>query len=646
MNAQSPKGQTRGPFLVSPWILICSLAAFGGWVLSAIHELNVRGYICLGIMALILAAAVRSRISRPKRCCQPRKFKSRFSRFFPAVFLIFLVLTGLSGLLYAPSNYDGLAYRTPRVLHWLAHQRWYWIPTEFHRLNTRAANFEWLTAPIILFFKTDRPIFLINLCSFAILPGLVFHVFTRLGVPRRVAWYWMWLVPTGYCFLLQAGSIGNDLFGSALALAAISFALRARESRNIYDIYLSLLAAALMTGSKASNLPLLLPWLIALFPVLPVLFRRAFLTVLVGIVSAIISFLPQMALNVRHCGDWSGMAAEHTEFTRGKPALRVANNAVLLVLQNIVPPVFPLANAWDAAVDRYRPASWSQTINPSFEPVGGHWRLPEMQTEEAAGLGCGLSLLLAGSWIAARWRSLKRQQIVNDCFPHARLVLLGSLVALTAYMAKSGLSTPSRVIAPYYCFLIPLLLRNPGQALLVCSRGWKLAAAVVCFLAAMPLVLSPGRPLFPARTLIALAPANAPLAIRAKAVYSVYAKRADAFAPARASLPPNLKVVGYLGLDYPETSLWRPFGSRIIKHINRGDNAATLRNRGIEYILVNTKNFELMETTFEPWLKTVHAEIIKKLDLNLRATAWPGDWYLVHVTTIEVKNLSSPAVTF
>ena len=31
----------------------------------------------------------------------------------------------------------------------------------------------------------------------------------------------MWLVPTGYCYLLQVGSIGNDLFSAVLALAAV-----------------------------------------------------------------------------------------------------------------------------------------------------------------------------------------------------------------------------------------------------------------------------------------------------------------------------------------------------------------------------------------------------------------------------------------
>ncbi len=35
------------------------------------------------------------------------------------------------GLIHAPANYDGLAYRIPRVLHWLAEGRWHLIETIF-----------------------------------------------------------------------------------------------------------------------------------------------------------------------------------------------------------------------------------------------------------------------------------------------------------------------------------------------------------------------------------------------------------------------------------------------------------------------------------------------------------------------------------
>src|SRR5208283_5640035 len=108
---------------------------------------------------------------------------------------------------------------------------------------------EWLTAPLLLFTKSDRALFLINFISFLLLPGLIFSLFTRLGVRARVAWQWMWLLPTGYTFLLQAGSAANDAFPTVYALAALDFACRAWASRRPAQLGLSALCAALLTGA-------------------------------------------------------------------------------------------------------------------------------------------------------------------------------------------------------------------------------------------------------------------------------------------------------------------------------------------------------------------------------------------------------------
>src|SRR6185436_445815 len=105
---------------------------------------------------------------------------------------------------------------------------------------------------------------------------------------RRVTWQWMWLLPTGYSFLLQAGSIGNDTFPAAYALAMLDFAARAWTSRRASDLWHSLLAASLMTGAKASNLPLLLPWAILIFPLLPILRRQLFSTAGMAAVAAVV----------------------------------------------------------------------------------------------------------------------------------------------------------------------------------------------------------------------------------------------------------------------------------------------------------------------------------------------------------------------
>ena len=41
---------------------------------------------------------------------------------------------------------------------------------------------------------------------------------------------WMWLLPSGYGYALEAGSIMNDMFGAVLTLTAFEYALRARKT--------------------------------------------------------------------------------------------------------------------------------------------------------------------------------------------------------------------------------------------------------------------------------------------------------------------------------------------------------------------------------------------------------------------------------
>src|SRR5438309_1055628 len=189
-------------------------------------------------------------------------------RYLPACFAVLAVLVFVGGALYPPSNHTALTYRTPRVLQWLTHGHWFWIHTANYRMNDRACGIEWLSAPLLLFTKSDRALFLINFLPFLLLPGLVFSLFRRLGVRPKVAWQWMWLLPTGYTFLLQAGSTGNDTFPTIYALASLDFGCRAWASKRVSDLCHSLLAAALLTGAKASNLPLLLPFVILLVPLL------------------------------------------------------------------------------------------------------------------------------------------------------------------------------------------------------------------------------------------------------------------------------------------------------------------------------------------------------------------------------------------
>jgi hypothetical protein len=114
-------------------------------------------------------------------------------------------------------------------------------------------------------------------------------------------------------------------------------------------------------------------------------------------------------------------------------------------------------------------------------------------------------------------------------------------------------------------------------------------------------------------------------------VYEVYAERPHAFDRVLADLPSGNRTIGYMANDFPETALWRPFGSRMVKHVTREDTTETLKQRGIEYILVNTQVLQSFGSSFEAWLAQIHGNVISQPVLKLRATPLKSDWYLVRV---------------
>ncbi len=557
------------------------------------------------------------------------KLKRRFRRPFPLAFLVLAILAFVGGALYAPNNYDALAYRMPRVLHWLAEGRWHWIHTEFPRLNTRATAFEWLSAPWLALVRTDRFLFLINIVSLLLLPGLVFSVFHRLGVRGRVAWHWMWLVSSGYCFVLQAGSIGNDLFPAPFVLAAMLFALRAREGERHTDLWLSILAAALFTGVKANTLPLLSVWVVLAVPCWRLRMTRVVATLLVVSAAVGASFIPTGILNWKYCGDWTGARIENVHFTSGKPWSRVVGNALLISLQNFTPPVMPFAKSWNEHVATRAP-KW---VEPDFAAPDKIFRLDELQIEEGAGLGFGASVLLAVSIVTAIRAARRNGEQMPKMTRDQMLVIGATSVALAAFMQASLTGSAARLLTPYYPLLLMPFLIHPGHRYVVNRRWWRVGATTASALAAVLLVVDPARPLFPAQGLLKMLQQNGGsgwMLDRAERVYSVYGMRADGFAPARKILPVDIKVLGVITFDDPEASLWRPFGHLKIEHVTPSDSALTLQRRGIEYVLVQPYNLQLLfHQTLDQWAQAMHAEFQAKVSLDLKAAIGPRDWFLM-----------------
>jgi hypothetical protein len=622
--------------VVRVWVLASVLAVAAGWTLSALGQLNQLGYALFGIAAVAVLWFGRQALGLTgvEGSFNWRKGRKRFRRLLPACFLGLMCLVFIGSVCYPPTTHEAMSCRVPRVLNWLSEGHWHWIHTPNTRMNNRPCNLEWLSAPLLLFTRSDRGLFLINFIPLLLMPGLFFSVATRLGVRPRVAWHWMWLLPTGYSYLLQGGSLGNDTTPAFYALAAVDFGLRAWTSRRLGDLCLSILSAALLTGAKVSNVPLLLPWAIVVVPLLPLLIRRPAVMLLLVLLAASVSLLPSAALNVRYCGDWSGLKLEHAVTEMKHPVVGIWGNALLLV-KNLAPPFFPAARWWNQSALSLLPHAVTDPMVANFE--AGFHILGEFPVEDSAGLGFGVGWLMLISIVAA-WRlgpAMVAGRPGNSAIPGGlRLALLvAPWFSLLVYFMKAALMDLPRHISGYYPLLAPGLLIGAGHAVAVRRRWWRALALCVMLLAAVVVVMTPGRPLWPAQTILSRLVTwkpDQPLLKRALAVYSVYGVRSDPLANVRALLPPGLQVVGFMGsADDIDISLWRPFGSRRVKHILLSYSARQIQQREIRYAVVGELALAESKTTLSDWQKQTGAELVATASATVSVTQGPRSWYIV-----------------
>jgi hypothetical protein len=441
------------------------------------------------------------------------------------------------------------------------------------------------------------------------------------------------MLPTGYNFLLQAGSICNDTFPSVFALAAIDFAARAWRSRRMADLWYSILAAALLTGAKASNLPLLLPWAILIFPVVPLLRRKPATTLAIILLATLASFLPMAILNNHYCGDWSGAKLEPAFMVMKDPWVGLYGNIFQLVLGNSIPPVFPLAGWWNQHAPLFMPHFLMRAADKYFD--SGFFSVGELPTEDWAGIGFGLSLLLVVSVAGSFW--IRKKNPVGPAagpIPNGlcRCVLVAAWISLLAFCLKSGMTTSARLIAPYYALLLPLLLVSAEQSQIVRRGWWRMLTGGVLVLAFIVLIVAPDRPLWPAKTILSKLHGQHPdqhLISRALNVYTIYSQRSDPLAGVRGLLPPEIKTVGFIGTeDDTDISLWRPFGGRRVEHFFLTDPPEKIRERA-EYVVVGGFNLTRHGTTFDAWQLQSGAELVATTNATMKITEGPQPWYVV-----------------
>lgn len=642
--------------LVRFWILLSALLVGGGWILSALHQLNRAGYmVVLSPLALVIflwwrkTRPLAQPILKHWRC----KFTKRFRRRAPQIFFLITALSLLAGCLHPALNWDANAYRLPRVMHWLWAGQWHWIHTFDARMNIAACGMEWLSAPLILFSHTDRLLFLPNWISYLMLPGLIFSVFTRLQVRPRVAWWWMWILSTGWCFALQAGSVANDSFAAIYILAAVDLALRARQNNSAVDLWLSLLAVALATGAKQTNIPLAALWFIAAWPARGLFLKTALRSVVVGGFGLLVSIVPISLINYHYCGTWLPLQAAGITAV-GKyqldPFWGIIGNAFCLPLQNLLPPFYNLVPPFYS----YWPVGWNELVQHFMHTsLGSHFTSFENfgflsavyfhgLSEGNAGIGLGVCIVIfAAASEIRRWKKTGGPAPAGPApFLVLRLLRFAPWGLLLVFMAKVGAYENARQLAPYYLLLFPAWLVTAGHTQVTRQPHWQRLALLVMAFTVVVVATLHERPLFPAQTVCNLIKSTFPNSkfLADESVHYLESDCQKVMARRRyleQVLPPEKTVIGlFTGvISEDEPGIWLPFGQRRGERLLSDDPPERIRALGIHYVVVDGFAVKQTHGSLGKWMATYNARLVDeyRFPKQSRQESEPPDFYLVQL---------------
>jgi hypothetical protein len=466
-------------------------------------------------------------------------------------------------------------------------------------MNYSGTNAEWLLSPILLFTQSDRFFFLVNWLAYLLMPACIFVVFRGMGVKSKSAWWGMWLVPMAYCFVAQAASVGNDLLGTTFFLFAMAFSIQARRTSSVSLLAISSLSIAICTGIKASNLPLILPWLLSILPCFE-LFRRASGKIFLVIVAC--SFIPMAALNFHHAGNWKGTSPEDKSLEAGSVSAGLIGNTLQAMIGALQPPILPFPAPVNYQIETLIPASVQSFLVADFPRL--QLRFVELPNEENAGLGLGIFgiAVLAFLFAILGRRGCKPIYQTNSLTGYGRkndpplglnlfglIIYSGMIFSTGAYMALMGSESTARLLSPYYPVLAALPFGMIGMTRMLDEKVWRVVFFLLAASAIVLPITTPSRPLLPISQIARILESPEQLKKRIHLVYETYSKRSDALAELREFLPKHAKKIGLIcSVDDTEVSLWKPFsGDRRVYHIKTID-----KMNNMDCVIVNMDSDE------------------------------------------------------
>jgi len=611
------------------WIIFTAFLNLDFWFLSFIHELNERGYaasifLILGLTYLLLRAnGKKLQWKLPKYYL---KLKNRFSRVIPFIYVLALGLSLFGGIIHSPNNYDALCYRLPRILYWCQFSGWHWIGGINERMDYSAIGYEVIAAPILSLFRSDRPLFLINIIAYSLLPGIIYSAFSGLGIPKKVSWNWMWIIPLGYCYATQAGGVGNDMFAATYFLAAVALGIQAIKERSAFDALLSITSAALLTGAKSSNLPLLLPLGYILWKLALTLLRKPVFLLCTLSLFAICSTAPIMVANKYYDGSWFGDLSNAAQMKVENPVYGIAGNILQLTIASLEPPLLPVKGKIDALLEKSNQVLLFDKIKRVFPRL--ELKLKEMPGEEFAGLGLGVSSLTLASVIIVLIS-------YGDSIASSRAIIFGLLcwIATIVFMTRIGSECTGRLLAAYYPGLIIPFLALKGQEDVIRQSWWRIGvvAAQLCIIPS--LLLGPSRPIIPVSGLIHNIQKKipeSPFVKRVSSVYSIYSNRGDFLSVMDNQVLVIARCIGFGGssnqIQYP---LWKPFFKK--KVLDLGCDKSFVNHIGAFDCFVVTKSGldERFHTNADEFSQRLHSQILWRGAIPTLASTPDDIWYLL-----------------
>jgi hypothetical protein len=607
------------------WIIWVAWSCAAGWGLSAFGALNTVGYLS-SLPVLIIAGTLFWRKTAPpypRHHTNAKWLRRLTSSYALTAWGIIAALVFFGAIAHAPSNYDGVNYRLPRLLYWLQENRWHWIEGLDHRQNVSGMGHEWMIAPFIAITRSDRALFLINFIPFLLLPGLFFTAARGMGMRLRVAKWWMWVWPLAYGITLQAGSIGNDLLPATLALASLSFASEAKRSRPALCLFFSALAAAAATGAKSTTLPLGLPlgiyWCWVAWSTLS---PRDIIKVTCAAIPFAIpcSFLPLAIACLHHTGHWTGDPGKRSGAQAKHPVAGIIGNSIEIGCGLLQPSILPSSKKIneniEEAVEDEPWYQWTKKGNPRFQlAVGG-----EIPIEEHSGVGIGVTLLLLTAVVL---RQLDRRRYANAWPTLQWVMLISTLVALLAFMSKMGTGGIARLSLPYLAISLLCLLfffrRIPYNRAL--SGRWLQLVPALCL---MPgLILNPNRPLIPMDALANHPSIPPAYRQRIESVYQAYQNRSSILSPLLANIPLE-DTIGFAGGgNHSALGLFKPYGKRIVLSLTRSNENSA------DWIVGTPEGIEKrMGMPFQDWEAKSGHRLVERKEIISLATIGPETWHI------------------